>query len=145
MAIRRYEPWTLFNELSKELSRIYEGQSNPDASALATSDWVPAVDIREEPEHYVIDADLPGVRPEDIEIHMDHGMLTIKGTRTAQSQESGPHYKRTERASGAFYRRFSLPDTADSERISARSELGVLQITIPKHEKLQPRRIKVES
>lgn len=144
MAVRRYEPWTLFNELSKELSRIYEGQSGTDSSALATSDWVPAVDIREEPEHYVIDADLPGVRPEDIEINMDHGMLTIKGSRAAQSHESGPHYKRTERASGTFYRRFSLPDTADAERISARSELGVLQVTIPKQEKLQPRRIKVE-
>ncbi len=144
MAIRRYEPWTLFNELSKELSRIYEGPTGTDSSSLATSDWVPAVDIREEAEYYVIDADLPGVRPDDIEINMENGMLTIKGSRQAQSQESGPNYKRTERASGVFYRRFSLPDTADADRISARSELGVLQVTIPKQEKLQPRRIKVE-
>lgn len=145
MAIRHYEPWTLFNELNKELSRIYDGPSGTDTSSLATSDWAPAVDIREEPEHYVIEADLPGVTPEDIEINMDNGMLTIKGVREAQSRESEPNYKRTERAGGVFYRRFSLPDTADPERISARSELGVLRITIPKQERLQSRRIKVES
>lgn len=144
MVIRRYEPWTLFNELSKELSRMYEGQQGTDASSLATSDWVPAVDIREEAERYVIEADLPGVRPEDIDINMENGMLTIKGTREVQSREAGQGYKRVERSAGVFYRRFSLPDTADSERISARSELGVLQVTIPKQEKLQPRRIKVQ-
>ncbi|MGD8428911.1 MAG: Hsp20/alpha crystallin family protein [Ectothiorhodospiraceae bacterium] len=144
MAIRRYEPWGLLNELSRELSRFYEGQSEADASQAATSDWVPAVDIREDKENFIIAADLPGVAPEDIDIHMENGLLTIKGTRKAQTTEAGQGYKRVERASGSFYRRFSLPDTADAQRISARSEHGVLHVTIPKQERAQPRRIQVE-
>jgi len=144
MAIRRYEPWGLLNELSQELSRMYEGQDSPDGSSAATSDWVPAVDIRELQDRYVIDADLPGVAPEDIDIHMEDGLLSIRGTRrTAASSDEGGA-RRIERAVGSFFRRFSLPDTADAENISARSENGVLQISIPKQEKVKPRRIQVQ-
>ncbi len=142
MAIRRYEPWGLINELTRELSRLSEG--GDDASSLATSDWTPAVDIREEPNRYVIEADLPGVRPEDIDIHMEGGLLTISGSRQSEVNESAEGYKRVERVAGSFYRRFSLPDTADAERISARSDHGVLQVVIPKQEKTRPRRIQVE-
>ncbi|WP_435103427.1 Hsp20/alpha crystallin family protein [Arhodomonas sp. AD133] len=142
MAIRRYEPLGLINELTRELSRLSEG--GDDASSLATSDWTPAVDIREEPNRYVIEADLPGVRPEDIDIHMEGGLLTISGSRQSEVNESAEGYKRVERVAGSFYRRFSLPDTADAERISARSDHGVLQVVIPKQEKTRPRRIQVE-
>lgn len=144
MAMRRYEPWGLLNELSQELSRMYEGQGQPDASSAATSDWVPAVDIRELQDRYVIDADLPGVAPEDIDIHMEEGMLTIRGTRKTEASSEEGGARRVERAVGSFFRRFSLPDTADAENISARSENGVLQISIPKQEKVKPRRIQVQ-
>lgn len=144
MVIRRNDPWTLLNQLGGELSRLYEGQLDTDASSPATSDWVPAVDIREDRDHFVIEADLPGVSPDQIDIQMENGMLTIRGSRESTSREAAEGYKRVERASGSFYRRFSLPDTADSERISARTVNGVLEVTIPKQEKVQPRRIQVE-
>lgn len=144
MAIRRYEPWGILNELSRELSRFQQGGADADASSLATSDWVPAVDIREEQDRYLIEADLPGVRPEDIDIHMENGLLTLRGTRASETKEAGKDYQRMERAMGTFYRRFSLPDSADADRITARSNHGVLEVTIPKQEKVQPRRIKVE-
>jgi HSP20 family protein len=142
MAIRRYEPWGLINELSRELGRLYEGDT--DNSSLSTSDWVPAVDIREESDRYVIEADLPGVRSEDIEVHMENGMLSIRGSRAKEVNRAENGYRRVERATGTFYRRFSLPDSADAERISARCDNGVLEVVIPKQEKVQPRRIKVE-
>lgn len=146
MALRRYEPWSLLNQLSSELTRLHEGQlESGDGSALATADWIPAVDIREEEQRYVIHADLPGVDPSDIDVSMENGVLTIQGRRHSESSEAGQGYKRVERSQGTFYRRFNLPDTADAERISASSKHGVLEVTIPKQEKLQPRRIKVES
>ncbi|MFP4244636.1 MAG: Hsp20/alpha crystallin family protein, partial [Ectothiorhodospira sp.] len=108
------------------------------------SDWVPAVDIREEKDAYVLHADVPGVDPKAIEVHMENGVLTIRGDRKEESTEERENYKRVERVRGSFYRRFSLPDTADAERISARSVNGVLEVRIPKQEKVQPRRITVE-
>ena len=144
MVIRRHDPWTLLNQLGGELSRLYEGQLDTDASSPATSDWVPAVDIREDRDRFVIEADLPGVSPERIDIQMENGMLTIRGTRESTAREAAEGYKRVERATGSFYRRFSLPDTADAERISARTVNGVLEVSIPKQEKVQPRRIQVE-
>lgn len=146
MNIRRYEPWSLLNQLSNEMNALMEGRGTGmgDSSTLATSDWVPAVDIREEPDRYLIHADVPGVAPDDIEIHMEGGVLTLKGERKHEDTEEREGYKRVERVYGSFYRRFSLPDTADAERISASSRNGVLEIVIPKQEKVQPRRIEVQ-
>lgn len=144
MVIRRQDPWTLLNQLGGELNRLYEGQLDTDTSSPATSDWVPAVDIREDQDRFVIEADLPGVPPEQIDVQMENGMLTIRGQRESTSREAAEGYKRVERTTGGFYRRFSLPDTADAERISARTANGVLEVSIPKQEKLQPRRIQVE-
>ncbi|MCC5860048.1 MAG: Hsp20/alpha crystallin family protein [Ectothiorhodospiraceae bacterium] len=144
MNIRRYEPWSLLNQLSNEMNALVEGRLG-DTSALSTSDWVPAVDIREEPDRYLIHADVPGVAPEDIEINMENGVLTLKGERKREDSEEREGYRRVERIYGSFYRRFTLPDTADAERITASSRNGVLEIVIPKQEKVQPRRITVES
>jgi HSP20 family protein len=92
----------------------------------------------------VLLADIPGVDPKDIEITMEKGILCIKGERRTESREELEGFKRIERARGTFYRRFSLPDSADAERISARGRDGVLEVVIPKQEKVQPRRITVE-
>ncbi|AHK79279.1 heat-shock protein Hsp20 [Ectothiorhodospira haloalkaliphila] len=143
MLTTRYEPWSLLNQLSRELDRLNPAMAGGEEAA-ATSDWVPAVDIREEKDAYVLHADVPGVDPKDIEVHMENGVLTIRGERKAESAEEREGYKRVERIRGSFYRRFSLPDTADAERISARSANGVLEVRIPKQEKVQPRRITVE-
>lgn len=151
MALVRYEPWNLLDRLQKEFN--LQGSLDPytrevtgdDSSDVVTSHWRPAVDIKEEENRFVIYADLPGVDPKDIEITMEQGVLTLRGERSEESKEEREGYKRVERMSGSFYRRFSLPDTADAERIEAEGKNGVLEITLPKHEKVQPRKITVRS
>ncbi|MDJ0893140.1 MAG: Hsp20/alpha crystallin family protein [Gammaproteobacteria bacterium] len=148
MSVFRYEPWNLHRQLQNEINRVLEtslaGSSDEDSSSVVTSHWTPAVDIKEEKDRFVLYADIPGVDPAQISITMDSGVLTVQGERVAEEDQERDAFKRMERARGTFYRRFSLPDTADPERISARGSHGVLQIVIPKQEKLQPRRINVE-
>ncbi len=147
MAITRYEPWSAFQQLSDELNRVFDQRPTrytDEAGNVVASDWVPAVDIREEDNAFVIHADIPGVDPADLDVHMEKGMLSISGERSKLSKEEQDGYKRTERARGTFLRRFSLPDSTDAERISAKCKNGVLEVVIPKHEKMQPRKITVE-
>jgi len=141
MAITRYEPWSLLNQLHRELDRAREG-GNGEGSA-ATAEWAPAVDIKEEPDKFVLQADLPGVKPEEIDISMENGVLTIKGEKKTEAKTEKEGYKRIERTYGSFYRRFSLPDTANADAISAKSNHGVLEIVIPKREAVQPKKINV--
>lgn len=143
MRSNRYEPWTLLNQLSNEINRLYENADQAEGG-LAAGDWVPAVDIREEQDRYVLHADVPGVDPNDIDLHMENGILSIRGERRTQPNEQTESFRRTERVQGSFFRRFSLPDTADADRISASCKHGVLEVVIPKQKKGQPRRIKVE-
>jgi HSP20 family protein len=149
MALTTYEPWGLLDRFNQQLNQLaYADKSlsnDNDSSNIVTSHWRPAVDIKEEADRFLITADLPGVDPKDIQITMDDGVLTIKGERQSESREEKEGYKRVERVSGAFYRRFSLPDTADAERIEAKGKDGVLEVTLPKHEKVQPRKIEVKS
>ena len=148
MNVVRYEPWSLLNQLHNEIDQMVTPRRrrvNEEGVSIAASDWTPAVDIKEEVDRFVITADVPGVDPKDIEVHMENGILTIKGARLTESKEEREGYKRVERVRGSFYRRFSLPDTANAEAISAKSQHGVLEVVIPKQQKLQPRRIQVES
>ncbi|NJO17628.1 MAG: Hsp20/alpha crystallin family protein [Thioploca sp.] len=146
MRIAHYEPWGLLNQFYKDLEKVYAQPSNStdEDTTVATSAWAPAVDIKEDEQRFVIHADIPGVDPQEIEITMEGGVLTIKGERQAESQEERRNYKRIERTRGTFYRRFSLPDTADAEKITATGKQGVLEIIIPKHLIVQPRKINVE-
>ncbi len=139
MAITRYEPWSLLNRLQRELE-----QGSAEGST-ATAEWAPAVDIKEEAGKFVLHADIPGVKPEEIDISMEAGVLTIKGEKNTEATTEKENYKRVERTYGSFYRRFSLPDTANAEAISAASKNGVLVITIPKREAVQPKKISVSS
>ena len=148
MSLVRYEPWGLLNQLHGEIDRLFDTRMQKygdEGNHLAASDWVPAVDIREEQDRYVIHADVPGVKPEDIEVHMEDGVLSIKGQRDSETKDEREGYKRVERVRGSFFRRFSLPDTADAQGISARSLNGVLEIVIPKQARVMPKRIKVDS
>ncbi|MDH5785661.1 MAG: Hsp20/alpha crystallin family protein [Chromatiales bacterium] len=138
MSMIRYQPWGVMEQMRREMDRMM-GEEN----AATTSDWVPAVDIKEEKECFTISADLPGIAPKDIEIHAENGMLTIKGERENEKREEKQGYKRIERSYGSFFRRFTLPDTADTDQISAKGENGVLTITIPKRAEIQPRKIAV--
>ena len=142
MTLMRYEPWNLLDQMRREMDRAVDTRTD-EGSSVATSDWVPAVDIREENDSFVIVADIPGVDPKDIEVRMESGMLTIKGEKESEKKEEREGYKRVERSYGSFYRRFSLPDTADAEMITAKSNNGVLEVRIGKQEQVQPRKIAV--
>jgi HSP20 family protein len=141
-----YQPWNLMNQFRQDMDKFFDhyDRQSEDQSAIATSAWLPAVDIKEEAQQFVIQADIPGVDPKDIELSMENAVLTIKGERQSENQDEGKNYKRVERTSGSFYRRFSLPDTADPEKISANGKNGVLQISIPKRELAKPRKITVQ-
>ena len=138
----RYEPWSLLNQLQRELERSFEGKATGTDTA-ATAEWTPAVDIKEEVDRYVLWADLPGVSPDAIDIMMENGILTLKGERATDAKTNREGLKRVERVFCTFYRRFSLPDTADSEGISARCANGLLEISIPKKAAVQPKKIVV--
>ncbi len=143
MSLMRYEPMGLL--LRREMERMYGDRGSSDEANIATaSDWVPAVDIKEEKECFIIKADLPGIDPKDIEIHAEGGMLTIRGERESEKKENRSGYKRIERTYGSFFRRFTLPDTADTDKITAKGNNGVLEIRVPKQEKVMPRKIAVE-
>ena len=143
MAITRYEPWGWLNQLQGELERAPIW--GPSEGPVATAAWAPAVDIKEEKDKFVLHADLPGVRPDETDVSMEDGVLTIKGEKKSEAITEKDGYKRVERTYGSFHRRFSLPDTANSEEISAKSKNGVLEIIIPKRQSVQPKKIVVTS
>ncbi len=146
MLLTRYEPWSAMRQIQNEMSRVFDRAvaGTEDGSNVATSRWTPAVDIKEDAERFTITADIPGVEPGDIEVTMENGVLTIRGERKLETRNEGDDgYRRVERVYGGFYRRFTLPDTADAEAISASGRNGVLEVTIPKRAALQPKRIEV--
>src|ERR1700761_3484931 len=111
MAIIRYQPWSALNQLQDEVNKIFEQNlrtTDTDATKVATSQWLPNVDIKEESSRFIILADVPGVDPKNIEITMEKGVLTIKGEKRFEKEEKGVDFYRREREEGAFYRRFSL-------------------------------------
>lgn len=127
------------------LNRIFDDRFFPvsDAVKYDATDWVPRVDIREEENSFIVDADVPGVSAENIDITLDKGVLTIRGSRTSANESFENGYARKERFAGTFTRQFTLPETADGDNISARSENGVLTVTIPKTVQSQPKTIQV--
>ena len=151
MSIVRYRQWPAQAALQNEIRQLFgallsgEEQGGNDDSAVVTAQWVPAVDIREEANQFVLLADLPGIDPAQIEVQMDKGILSIKGERQLDPVPEGERFSRVERRHGSFHRRFALPDTADPEGISASGSNGVLEIRIPKRAEASPRRIQVEA
>jgi HSP20 family protein len=117
------------------------GNTNGEQSV---ADWVPAVDIVEENDRFVLRADVPGVDPKDIDVSMDGGVLSVSGERHSDSESNEEGVKRIERFTGRFFRRFTLPDTADAENIAARCDKGILEVSIPKRPEVRSRRITVE-
>lgn len=139
MSIVRYEPFGLLSQLQKELARSFPSFSNEAA------EWVPAVDVKEEEKQFVVHADIPGVKPEDIEVSVEAGVLTIKGEKKSESKTEKDGYKRVERTSGSFYRSFSLLGAADSDAVTAKFKNGVLEVVIPKTEATKPKLVTVSA
>jgi HSP20 family protein len=140
------DPWNLLEQWRNELDDMFHSPTaRDDTSRVVGSDWTPAVDIKEVDDRFILYADIPGIRPRDIDITMENGMLTtIQGERRHESTEAKEGYKRRERQHGVFMRRFSLPETVDAERIAARGENGVLEVVLPKVTRSKPRRIEVK-
>ncbi len=145
MNIARFEPWSFVDLLHRDLDRLVGPRRAAGDEQSPVADWVPAVDIIEEKDRFVLRADVPGVNTEDIEVAMDNGVLSVSGERHAIAPADDTGVQRIERATGRFLRRFTLPDTADAEGISARTSNGILEVVIPKAPEIQARRITVEA
>ena len=145
MTIVKHQPWSLMHQLQNELESALDNRFARFASAenSVSADWMPAVDVKEEDQRFVVRADLPGVKPEDIHITTENGILTLSGSREVRTEEEKDGFRKVERVSGRFYRRFTLPETANVEEIDATTNHGVLEISIPKQPEVQPRRIDV--
>ncbi len=138
MTVVRYEPWGLLNRLRREMDQTFE-------NAASDASWSPAVDIHEEAQQFVVHADLPGVKPADIEITAEKGVLSLRGARNFERKSDDGHYSRVERVTGKFVRTFTLPENVQTEAIKAQFKDGVLELTIPKVAKPEPRRIEVQA
>ncbi len=153
MNLTHFEPWSIVDLMNRDLDRINGQRGSKTATGRAAPDWVPAVDIIEENQRFVLRADIPGIRADDLDISMDAGVLSVSGQRQAETlgddldvpRTTPRTVHRTERRSGQFFRRFTLPETADAESITATSKDGILEIVIPKQAVVKPRRICVEA
>lgn len=124
--------------------RLFQDTVNRMLNQNATRPWVPAVDIFETENEWVLKADLPEVNMSDIDIQIENGTLTLKGERKFQKEENRKGYTQVERNYGNFARYFSLPETVDAEKVRADYAQGVLTVTLPKKEVAKPRSIKVQ-
>jgi HSP20 family protein len=131
--------------LHREINRVFDSQSaaNGAGGSSATADWIPPADIAEYKDRWVLKFDVPGVNVSAIDITLEQGVLTLSGEREKDSADGEVERRRVERPHGRFHRRFTLPDTVDTANVRATGRNGVLEVTIPKQPKAQPRRIEV--
>ena len=141
MTIVRWEPLRELGALQSEMNRLFSVFDGPAPSGSTMRRWMPAMDLLEDGDHFVLRADLPGMSEEDVSIELEDSTLTVARERKAEaSSEQGGHY-RVERASGAFSRSLTLPKGVDPEAVTARFDRGVLEVRIPKPEERKPRKI----
>ena len=145
MTIVRWEPLRELNSLQSEMNRLFNNAFDTPAGSAGSAirRWVPAMDLVESGEQFILRADLPGMSEEDIEIELEDGTLTVSGERKAEHDERGEGFHRVERAFGAFARSLTLPKGIDADAVSASFDRGVLEIRIPKPEARKPRRISI--
>ena len=145
MSIIRWEPLRELSSLQNEMNRLFNTVVDaPGGNAGAPMRrWVPAMDLVESEDQFVLRADLPGMKQEDVSIEFEDNVLTISGERRFEHQEEREGYQRVERAFGAFSRTLTVPKGIDPEAISAGFENGVLEVRIPKPEESKPRRISI--
>ncbi len=135
-------PWRALHTLEDEFDQFFWGL--PSGSGRTEYAWLPAVDLTETPDRYTLEADLPGVKREDIDLSVVDNVVTVKGERKngRETHEDGCHVY--ERHYGSFQRSFRLPEDVDTEKIEAKFENGVLRVTLPKAEEAKPKRIEVK-
>lgn len=128
MSLVQWNPFREFDDFLSHLTRagnVLKGQS-------AGDNWLPAVDIGETPKEYTVEAELPGVKKEDVKIQVENGILTLSGERKSEQEDKDARFHRVERSYGAYSRSFSLPDDVVQDKITAESKDGVLIIRLPK-------------
>ena len=144
MALVRWEPVRELNTLQSEMNRLFNTFfDTPAGGNGGLRRWVPAMDLVETDDHFVLKADLPGVAEGDVELSLEDRVLTIAGERQAEHEERGEGFYRLERSSGEFRRSLTLPEGVAAERISATFDKGVLEVRIPKPEERKPRRVEI--
>jgi HSP20 family protein len=119
-------------------------RKNGDKEVMTVAEWAPLVDITEDEKEYVIKAELPEVKKEDVKLTVHDDVLSISGERKYEKEEKGKKYHRVERAYGSFTRSFTLPEDADASKVAADYKDGVLKVHLPKSEKAKPKSIEVK-
>jgi HSP20 family protein len=134
------------NRLHEQLGQFFgDNFAAPEASSSPNVAWIPSVDVHEENDRFIVRADVPGVDPKDIEVTAQDGVLTIRGERRAEKRANNGGFERVERVTGSFLRRFTLPETAQPDAIRAKQTNGVLEVSIPKQPKVEPKRVQIEA
>jgi HSP20 family protein len=145
MTIVRWEPLrelgSLQNEMNRLFNTVFDAPAPGNGGALRR--WMPAMDLVESGDQFVLRADLPGMSQEDVKIEFEDGTLTVSGERKAEHEEREEGYYRVERAFGSFSRSLTLPKGINADAVSASFDRGVLEIRIPKPEERKPRRIEI--
>lgn len=146
MALVRWDPARELDTLQGEMNRLFSSFFDSPTTAgngAAARRWVPAMDLVETDEHFVLKADLPGVAESDVNIEVESNVLTISGERRTENEERSEGYYRIERATGAFRRLLTLPEGIDPEAVTASFDNGVLEVRIPKPAEAKPRRVQI--
>jgi HSP20 family protein len=146
-ALTRWDPFKEMVDLQKRLNSIFG--LNPQRpingkEEMTVAQWLPLVDITEDDKQYLIKAELPEVRKDDVKVVVESGVLTISGERNFEKEEKDKKYHRIERSYGSFTRSFSVPDAADDSKVSAEFKEGVLTVHLAKSEKARPKSIEVK-
>ena len=151
MALIRWEPARELATIQSEMNRLFNTMFEPgtgggaNGNASAGRRWIPAMDLVEAGDDFVLRADLPGVTENDVNIELEDNVLTISGERKSEHEERKEGYYRVERASGSFSRSLTLPEGVDADRVRASFERGVLEVRIPKPEQRKPRKVTISA
>ena len=143
--LTRWEPFREFSTLQDRMNRLFRESYN-DAGrdeSLSTSSFAPAVDVYEDEHKVTLKIEVPGIEEKDIDVRVENSTLTVTGQRKIEKEEKEENYRRVERQYGSFTRTFTLPQTVDTESVSADYDKGVLKISLPKKAEAKPKQIKV--
>src|SRR5437773_10756877 len=147
MSIVRYDPFRDLRTLQEEVNRLFSNNLAPSFGdeGIGRGAWNPNVDIYENKDQIVLEAELPGMNREDFDLTIENNVITLRGARRFEKKDDADNYHRVERAYGSFTRSFTLPQTVTPEGASADYRNGVLRVTIPKREETKARRIEVKT
>lgn len=140
----RIAPTRDLSRMQSELDRLFDGFFPRTTNDENVSSWSPRADLQDSDEAYIVELDVPGLTKDDININFHEGVLTVSGERKSETKDEGTDFVRVERRFGHFYRSFTLPKQVQDDAILANYKDGVLKITVPKTEELQPRKIEVK-